>query len=287
MTRRVSRPLTVQRAVELRLLLQEPLTKPLGSIGADESFSEDDVVTLVQWSMAGSTDGCPAHATLSQCRLRPAPLIAAENAAPLGLFAPEIETPTAMERLRDKAHARLVSLEAAADGGARAGRAHLPADDLGARSGAALRARQSAPGVSSDDARGFRDARLALRRAYAEHKLSSSSSKAAADSQQLEALVRAWHVGRRRARSAWLWAVGMGACAMLLAYALTLQLLSLREAALVSARTTRPREQDACLMSAPVDAVHVVDAASSPPVSTTQPLIVRRRAEHKASGRSR
>lgn len=92
--------LTVRRAVGLKLLLEEPLTKPLGSMC---SFRADADVTLVQHRMGRSRPGW-------------VPLTAAAPRVEPHGFPFLVETPTEMGRIRDSAHARLAVLEAAAQG---------------------------------------------------------------------------------------------------------------------------------------------------------------------------
>lgn len=227
------------------------------------------------------------------------PLMAAVDGPPAQLFFPERASQTAMGRVRERAYARLVSLEAAAHGGASAGhgRDRQALDVTAARGKGKLRAgeaaRQSGMGfeelsvararavegvdVRSDEGHDFQEARLALRRAYAAQKLAASRSRSASAAAGSRPAGRG-RFGRQRGRGVWLFAAGLGACSLVLAYGLTLQLVLQREsvssrpvsnvaALAVPVSTKRPEQEARCAGCASV----VPDKASAADVPSTRP----------------
>lgn len=261
------------QAAKLHALLAEPLTRPLGSMQTPHCFTGEDGITLIQ----------SKHEPVRYDSAR--------------------DTYHGLREIRENAHARLASLEAAAVGG-RGSRAELTDHDAQARTAparpdagghrtshvrprsvgeyaqeATVTPRPSRMGGPPRRSEGLTDARNALRSAYAASKLRApnapprSSAKKAGVVDGWERLPEKKTKRSRshgtRPRAVWPWAAGLAASSMLFAYALTLTVVPQSE--LVSqpqaiAAAIVPPQPELSAPPAPVAAI-----AAQPPLHAKTP----------------
>lgn len=99
------------QTAKLERLLSEPLTRPLGSMQAPRCFAGDEAVTFVQREQDGNTADAaapPLHQAVDE-----------RSGTPPRRPDPEVDTYLGLRHVRANAHARLASLEAAANSGKR------------------------------------------------------------------------------------------------------------------------------------------------------------------------
>jgi hypothetical protein len=125
------------QAAKLHALLAEPLTRPLGSMQTPRCFAGDDGITLIQSKSVGvAYEPAPACHDVELRDTLPTSEPVRYDSGHARFTTPDADTYHGLREIRETAHARLASLEAAAA----SGRALPHVEPTNARPGLASRA---------------------------------------------------------------------------------------------------------------------------------------------------